>query len=729
MNDRSRLLLGKSPKTEVPKENEKLLGKVRKELGISKEEFLHDETVRSFVMREYHARRNASVRKSRNDIGELPAVVDPARRERCRLDFLAFLEEYCKTEDKFDKPFSKMHLDVISSIQRTVLEGGQLAMALPRGTGKSSLLERAILWSLLYAHRKFVVAIGDGKVAAQEILETVMTELECNDRLFDDFPETCLPVRKLEGIALRGNLMTYHGRNINLHFGGGGKLVLPTIEGSPSSGSILVSCGINSRLRGMKSTTSDGQELRPDMVFLDDFINDRSAASPSQNEKRLQVIHGSVMGLAGPGKKISAFMTGTVIQRGDAVDTLLDRNQNPSWNGVRYGILDGMPKNLELWQSYREILERSQRSGKGIEEATAFYKAHREALDEGCSATWESRFNADEASAIQHAMNLYFRNAEAFFAEYMNQPKGTEESQGERNLKEQDVYLKVDGLRRGVCPMETERVCVGTDVQLGLLVWVALAGCSDGTVAVIDYGTWPRQRTPNYWTLQSLSASWSNGGQLEGELYAALTAFRRDLDSLQWVREDGSPMRASRVLIDANWGKSTQTVLRWCRENGDGIWMPSFGRGITAASKPFSEYRRQAGMTIGPFWLRTRHPKTLQQVMEIDANSAKSLVKSKILSPVGTPGSMNLFGKVENASAHKGFAQQVCGEYSVLTSGRYREVEVWNLRPGSENHYLDCLGYGLAALSEQGVDFSGISGDKPEKSKKKVVRLPRKSFS
>ena len=473
----------------------------------------------------------------------------------------------------------------------------------------------------------------------------------------------------------------------------------------------------------MKSTTSDGQEIRPDMVFLDDFINDRSAASPAQNEKRLQVIHGSVMGLAGPGKKISAFMTGTVIQRGDAVDTLLDRNQNPSWNGVRYGILDKMPKNLELWQAYREILERSQRSGKGIEEATAFYKAHRAALDEGCEATWEARFNPDEASAIQHAMNLYFRNAAAFFAEYQNQPKGGEDSGGERNLKEADIYLKVNGLRRGVCPLATERVCVGTDVQLGLLVWVAVAGCADGTVQVIDYGTWPEQRTPNYWTLQSLSASWHHGGAVEGELYAALTAFRTELAGRQWTREDGAPLKPARVLVDANWGKSTQAILRWCREMGEGIWLPSFGRGIGPQSKPFAEYRRQPGVTIGPFWLRTRHPKTLQQVVEIDANAAKSLAKAKILTPPGMAGGLGLFGQIESAVAHKGFARQLCGEYSVLTSGRFREVEVWSLRPGAENHYLDCLGYALAALSEQGVDFSGIAAA-PPKRKRLPVKLP-----
>ena len=726
MNDRSRYLLGRPPASKAEKARSSRLGRIREELGVTKEDFDRDASIRAAVMREYSNRRNSEIRRSRNDIGELPEVKDPGRRSRCRLDLLAFIEAYCRSDEAFNLPWSRMHLDVIAEMQDKILHGGMIAMAMPRASGKSAVTTRAIIWCLLYGHRRFVVAIGDGKAAAMECLETVKTELEFNDRLCEDFPEVCLPVRRLNGLALRAATQTCNGVLTQMEWGSSGRVVFPTIEGSQCSGSVLVCCGINSRLRGMKFATPDGRELRPDMVFLDDFINDRSARSPAQNEKRLGVVHGSVLGLAGPGKKITAIMAGTVIQKGDAVDTLLDRERSPAWNGVRYSLLAKMPKNTELWQTYREIWERSQREGKGIAPATEFYVAHRKALDAGAAATWEARYNPDEASAIQHGMDLLFRDAESFYAEYQNQPLGASDDEGFRNLREADIYIKMNGLKRGVCPLETERVCVGTDVQLGLLVWVACAGCADGSVHVLDYGTWPKQRTPNYWTLQSLSSSWHNGGQVEAELYAALTAFKQAVSRMQWTREDGSPMAASRVLVDGAWGKSTQTVLRWCRENGDGIYMPSFGRGIGPQSKPYGEYRRQPGMTIGAFWLRTRHQKTMQQVLEIDTNSAKSLAKGKILSPQGTPGALSLFGRAEQAAAHKGFAQQLCGEYSVLTSGRFREVEVWTLRPGAENHYLDCLGYALAALSEQGIDLSGVSGGRAErKARRKAVRLPK----
>lgn len=43
-------------------------------------------------------------------------------------------------------------------------------------------------------------------------------------------------------------------------------------------------------------------------------------------------------------------------------------------------------------------------------------------MDEGAVVAWLERFNHDELSAIQHAMNLKLQDEAAFFAEYQNQP-------------------------------------------------------------------------------------------------------------------------------------------------------------------------------------------------------------------------------------------------------------------------------------------------------------------
>lgn len=41
-------------------------------------------------------------------------------------------------------------------------------------------------------------------------------------------------------------------------------------------------------------------------------------------------------------------------------------------------------------------------------------------MDEGAVIAWPERFNHDELSAVQHAMNWWLQNEAAFFAEYQN---------------------------------------------------------------------------------------------------------------------------------------------------------------------------------------------------------------------------------------------------------------------------------------------------------------------
>src|SRR5690606_29751157 len=95
------------------------------------------------------------------------------------------------------------HLRMIDRLQTAVLEGGRFAFAMPRGSGKSTLIESASLWALLYSHRSFVVIIGATEVAAEEMLESIRIELETNELLLADFPAVCHPIACLEGEARR----------------------------------------------------------------------------------------------------------------------------------------------------------------------------------------------------------------------------------------------------------------------------------------------------------------------------------------------------------------------------------------------------------------------------------------------------------------------------------------------------------------------------------------------
>ena len=591
-------------------------------------------------------------------------------------------------------------------------------------THNSSISERAIIWAILYGYRRYVVAIGDGRSAAQEILETVQTEIESNEKLIADFPEVCYPIAKLDGIVQRATGQRHHGKPTDISWGSSGTIVFPTIEGSPSSGSILVTAGINSRLRGMKRTTHDGRELRPDFVFLDDVQNDRSAASQSQIDKRLKVIRGTVLGLAGAGNKMAAVMACTVIRRGDVADICLDRQQSPEWNGTRYGLLESMPVNEELWKQYHDIWSESQRTGHGISEATEFYRKHQRGMDEGAMPTWPERYEHDELSAVQYAMDKLYQNRDTFYSEYQNQPLD-ETSSDQIRLEPQEVIAKVSGLPRYAVPQECTRVVAYIDVQAKLLPYVVMAFSDDGTGHVIDYGTYPDLRTWD-WTLADVTKTYQTAGMgFEGSLTQALDTLTQQLIGRKWIREDGTEMQIERCLVDAAWGVSSSTVVSFCsRSQYSTVLMPSFGRSITADKRPYSEYRRVAGQTIGDFWLVSRNRQNVR-VIEIDTNFVKTLVAMRIRTAIGDRGSFQLWGKQHDVSTnaiHRNFSQQMTSEYGTPTSGRDRTVNVWRLLPGRDNHYFDAVCGCYAAASERGTSYAGQTKAKTEK---RAVSLPR----
>src|SRR6185295_15548526 len=144
--------------------------------------------------------------------------------------------------------------------------------------------------------------------------------------------------------------------------------------------------------------------------------------SLSQCATRESILAGAVLGLSGPGKKIAGVMPCTVIRPGDMADRILDPGKHPEWNGERTKMVYVFPTNESLWQRYAEIRAESFRAGHEGREATEYYVQNREEMDLGAQVAWPERFNPDEQSAVQHAMNLKLQDEAAVHAEYQNTP-------------------------------------------------------------------------------------------------------------------------------------------------------------------------------------------------------------------------------------------------------------------------------------------------------------------
>lgn len=400
------------------------------------------------AMKEQARLRNALLSQSGRDIGEIPAVVNPERKEQARLSFRFFCETYFP--QTFHLKWSADHLKVIAKIEKAVVEGGLFALAMPRGSGKTTLAECACIWSILFGHRDFVALIGASEAHAEEMLDAIKSELENNDLLLEDFPEAVYPVQCLEGIANRCAGQLHQGQRTFIAWTAK-EIVLPTIAGSKASAAMVKVAGLTGRVRGMKYKRPDGKSVRPSLVVLDDPQTDESARSPSQCAQRESILAGAILGLAGPGRKISGILPCTVIQPGDMADRILDRNLHPQWQGERTRMVYSFPTNEKLWQQYAQIRNESLRNDLGIADATEFYRLHRAEMDAGSKAAWPERFNPDELSAIQHAMNLKLDDERSFMAEYQNEPL-VELGLGADLLTAEQICQRFNRLERGHAP-------------------------------------------------------------------------------------------------------------------------------------------------------------------------------------------------------------------------------------------------------------------------------------
>ena len=232
--------------------------------------------------------RSAELSASGRDIGDIPGVVDPERKARAACDFRFFCEAYFP--QTFCLPWSDDHLKVIAKIEQAVLRGGLFAMAMPRGSGKTSLAETACIWAMLTGARGFVCLIGSDAGHARSMLESIKVEFETNDQLLADYPEAVFPIHALERIHNRAKGQLCNGRHTRIVWTAD-EIVLPTIPDSKASSAIIRVAGIESRIRGMKFKRADGRAVRPSLVVLDDPQTDESARSDPQTRARMDTLN------------------------------------------------------------------------------------------------------------------------------------------------------------------------------------------------------------------------------------------------------------------------------------------------------------------------------------------------------------------------------------------------------------------------------------------------------
>ena len=648
--------------------------------------------------------------------GRIGRVANPRRRKRASASFRRFCETYFAA--RFCKAWSADHLRIIDRMELAAQHGGQIAIAMPRGSGKTTLVEALVVFAVLTGLREFVCLIGATGGASIEMLDSIKTELETNELLLADFPREAGPFAALEGEARRCNGQRFKGKRTHIQWKMD-RLTFASIPGSKASGAVIRVAGITGRVRGMQHTRPDGSKIRPSFVVLDDPQTDESAMSQQQTAMRERIISSAVLALAGPGVKITAVMLCTVIAKRDLADKALDRTLHPEWQGERTKMLYQFPANMEAWNEYKRIWAEDKAAGGDGSVVTEYYRENREAMDAGAQVAWAERYEPDQLSAVQNAMHWFLTNRSGFLANAQNEPEEDSALISGR-VDPRSVAERWNGRPAGEIPLRTEHLTAHIDVHDELLYYAVAAFEPGFSGVIVDYGTSPKQPEP-YFALSNvhrpLSAVYPNRGK-EGTIYAGLEELLLRILTQSYRRDDGQTMAVGLALVDAGYVPDVVAKVVRALNRGPQL-MPAKGFGISASRKPYNQYKPEAGVRAGQHWRIMPAPGTRLPTANIDTNWWKSHWRDRLRTPVGDPGAVTLFG--QRADQHRLWADHCGSEYPVETIGPWGKVEEWKTEPNRDNHWWDCGVGCCVAASILGVTMPEWAENTPRK--RRVVSL------
>lgn len=656
---------------------------------------------------QYQAELMAKRRATARDVGTHPHTKLLDEKKRYQFDLQSFLENVFP--EKFYRPWTHDQKKFIREIQERILSGGQYAVALPRSEGKSTIIAGAVLWSVLYGHRKFLVVACADRKPADRFLKGIKSTLVC-DRLAELFPEAVHYIKALGGMSQRAAGQTANGKQTHIGWTAS-QINMPFVEMDENylelcKGSIIYASGLTCGIRGMLVTLPDGTPVRPDFLFLDDPQTRESAASPQQCKDRETLIKSDLLPLSGIGTEIACLLACTVIEPDDLADKLLNE-----WQSTRAKALNKFPDAHEtLWKEYIEIYHEAQKHGTQKKECNDFYIAHRLEMDKGAVVGNPHRLNKGELSALQNIYNFIAKYGEkSFWSELQNEPRQSISSIFE--IKPALICSRVNHIPRYVIPPEAQWLVIMADINHYGINYVATAFKNDMTAFIVDYGRWPESKRENL--IEETEEETTTGSQ---KLATGIHAFVGNIYKKPYVK-NGQRFFPNLIMLDANY--MTETVHGVVKALQRKRYPVTCDRG---RSNKF--YRPAKGDKIIGQAGSNYHYQNGNYGTEIvhNADFYRKLVQQSFLLNTGVAGSISLWGETPNL--HEEFADEICSEKLVKYSSEQNFYE-WNKKPNQHNDKLDCVVGTYAGASFLGAKING--SEKLWRQKKVVKRETRKA--
>ena len=668
----------------------------------------------------YENERDRDARRKRDDrkaakLVTIPPCGNKRRRKRLEKDDVAWLMWYFAPasgcESPFTYEFTLQQREMIKAIRDAILGGDDQALAASRGEGKTTLFERMLLKYTLQGLIKFSVLFAATGSAADDSLESIKVEIENNERLNEDYPEVCVPVRALENTPNRAHYQLVAGnrhdnrkpfRNVSSKFSWCGKeIYFPRVPGSPSSGAIIATRGLDSAVRGLKK-----KGLRPQVAGIDDPDTEETARSEEQAIKLETRIDRAIAGLGSQTRRVARIMLTTLQNRRCASWKFVNSEMKPNWHGKRFRFLVTPPDRMDLWDEYVQL--KKQDWEQGTNAAHEFYVANRDSMDAGAEVANPNRYAQGELSALQFYFNEVARiGPEAVATEYDNDPPD-EELATDSGITASRIQYRLSGFPRGIVPPHCKTLSRGIDVMQGRLHWVVKAWASDATTYVVDYGVF------NFDV---------NG--IERSVRQAIVNYLHDSTDL-YAHPDGEIVPIGVTLVDSGW--QTAAVYRACYDAGMGVF-PSKGRGKShgCASPSFSPCSQKTPTRRpGDGWFLAKEDVaggTLRRhvwLAHCDTDRWKSFEHARWMTDEGKPGAGYVFGEItaeeskqtrrvpKAVKEHFSFAKHLTSEIETedVVGGKVKRV--WKTKTTHvQNHWFDASYLADVAASMQGIRLMG----------------------
>ena len=680
-----------------------------------------------------------------NEVGEapLPSPEILAERASYRNDFV-LMHRKVFPDSTGQKPFGEKQQKSVMFGQDVFQKGGRLLKLEPRAFAKTTRITNEAVFSVLEGMQDYIVILCSNQEKAEEILESIKTEIYNNDKLEELYPGPIACFRHIEDTPQRARNQTYGGDRSYLYWGTK-TIRFPHIADEPSSGKFIEIRPITNTKglhKKVKAGPDAGKIFRPTLFLIDDPQTHDDAKSETTVRNIVGRIKRDALRGGSHAKRASAIMSITPVVPGD-VAWHFEANEH-SWDIVKYKMIEKFPDMHDWWMTtYAEIYTNYDRTLRGDRTSAALramelVKDNYEKVHAGSEVTWEHAYAWDEEpqteiSAVQHAYNIILDDGmEDFeFECQCNTEYGLYQEGESLHAPVIQIMSKMLPYKRNLIPQKTTKIVAHIDINKDFFSYVILTSPRILQPHIIDYGTYPKQ--PGLFSKRNvivpLATLYPHNKDFRDILYAATKELIDILATRVFIREDGAELTLDAIGVDINYEEGY--VGRAIKESHHRpIVIPCSGTFVGADDDLLHEKVKADVIDVYENCFRRPNRDHTLDFLNFDTNYFKTELHRGFNMQEGVKGSLTMFGKEIDGTPCDPERHRVIGDHCnaerperELGKKTKRHRIVWKEKMHQpDNEYLDNIANCYALLASLGVKLQ-IDPSSPEKKAEKEIDM------